>query len=186
MRRALLIAMMVVALGSLAAIGPAAAAKLQAPVVELERVEVQSYFPYADKPARVPLVLAFIFKITNPNNFTVVLEDVKFTYGLEGKPGEFFDLNTPTGVNVMFTPAKKTNQLRIVSVLDSAVVPATLAVSAGYRLQALDLKPQDLVKLWWEQIGDFTFRIRVSEGVANFISEQGAVLTFFEGIFPQK
>lgn len=186
MRKALPIAMMVVFSASWGLIGEAAAEKLQAPIIELERVEVQSYFPYADKPARVPLVLAFIFNIINPNNFTVALEDMKFTYGLEGKPGEFFDLNTPTGANVMFTPAKKTNQLRVVSLLDSAVVPSTLAVSAGYRLQALDLKPQDLVKMWWEQIGDFTFRIRVSEGVANFISERGAVLTTFEAIFPKK
>jgi hypothetical protein len=66
------------------------------------------------------------------------------------------------------------------------VVPATLAVSSGFRIQALELKIPDLVKMWWEQIGDFSFGIRVTEGVANFTSEQGAALATFEGKFPKK
>lgn len=186
MQRAGVVAIMLLIVASVNVTGLAAAAKIEPPTIELERVEVQSYFPYAEKPARVPMVLAFIFNVTNPNTFTVGLEDMKFTYGFEGKPGEYFDLNTPTGYNVMFIPAKKTSQLKVVSVLDSAVVPSTLAVSSGFRLQSLGLKPQDLVKKWWEEIGDFTFGIRVSEGVANFISEQGAVLAFFAGTFPKK
>jgi len=186
MRKALLMAVIMVFMTSLAVTGPAIAAKLQAPTVELERVEVQSYFPWAEKPTRVPLVLAFVFKITNPNSFKVGLEDLKFTYGLEAKPGEYFDLNTPTVYELTYIPGKTTNQLRVVSVLDSMIVPSTLAVSAGARVQALDLKIPDVVKMWWEQIGDFSFGIRVSEGVASFTSEQGGVLVTFEGKFPKK
>jgi hypothetical protein len=186
MRKALLIAIMVVFSAGWGLIGHATAAKLQTPTVDLERVEVQSYFPYAEKPARVPLVLAFIFKITNPNTFKVGLEDLKFTYGFEGKPGEYFDLNTPTVFDTMSIPGKTTNQLRVVSVLDSMVVPSTLAVASGFRIQALELKIPDVVKMWWEQIGDFSFGIRVTEGVASFTSEQGDALATFEGKFPKK
>jgi hypothetical protein len=186
MRKALPIAIMVVFSAGWGLIGHATAAKLQTPTVELERVEVQSYFPYAEKPARVPLVLAFIFKITNPNTFKVGLEDLKFTYGFEGKPGEYFDLNTPTVFDTMSIPGKTTNQLRVVSVLDSMVVPSTLAVASGFRIQALELKIPDVVKMWWEQIGDFSFGIRVTEGVASFTSEQGDALATFEGTFPKK
>jgi len=186
MRKAFLIAIMMVLLASLGVIGPAAAAKLQVPTVGLGRVEVQSYFPWADKPTRVPLVLAFVFTITNPNSFKVGLEDLKFTYGLEAKPGEYFDLNTPTVYELTYIPGKTTNQLRVVSVLDSMIVPSTLAVSAGARVQALELKVPDVVKMWWEQIGDFSFGIRVSEGVANFTSEQGSILVTFEGKFPKQ
>jgi len=186
MRKALLIPIMVVFSAGWGLIGHATAAKLQTPTVELERVEVQSYFPYAEKPARVPLVLAFIFKITNPNTFKVGLEDLRFTYGFEGKPGEYFDLNTPTVFDTMSIPGKTTNQLRVVSVLDSMVVPSTLAVASGFRVQALDLKIPDVVKMWWEQIGDFSFGIRVTEGVASFTSEQGDALAPFEGTFPKK
>jgi hypothetical protein len=186
MRKALLIAMMVVFPASWGLIGQAVAAKLQTPTVELERVEIQSYFPWAEKPTRVPLVLAFIFRITNPNTFMVGIEDMRFTYGFEAKPGEFFDLNSPTLFDTMHIPGKTTNQLRVVSVLDSMVVPSTLAVSSGFRIQALELKIPDLVKMWWEQIGDFSFGIRVTEGVANFTSEQGSALATFEGKFPKK
>jgi len=187
MRRTLLMAMMAMFLaGCGVLIREATEAKLQTPNVELERVEVQSYFPYAEKPVRVPLVLAFVFRITNPNSFKVGLEDLKFTYAFEAKPGEFFDLNTPTVYDTMYIPGKTTNQIRVVSVLDSMVVPATLAVASGARIQALELKPPDVVKMWWEQIGDFSFGIRVSEGVANFTSDQGSTLATFEGVFPKK
>jgi len=66
------------------------------------------------------------------------------------------------------------------------VVPSTLAVAHGHRIQALDLKISDVVKMWWEQIGDFSFGIRVTEGVASFISKEGGVLATFEGKFPKK
>ncbi len=186
MKKALLMAIIAVFMTGLGLTGAATAAKLQTPTVELERVEVQSYFPWAEKPTRVPLVLAFVFTITNPNSFKVGLEDLKFTYGLEAKPGEYFDLNTPTVYELTYIPGKTTNQLRVVSVLDSMIVPSTLAVSAGARVQALELKIPDVVKTWWEQIGDFSFGIRVSEGVANFTSEQGSILAIFEGKFPKK
>jgi hypothetical protein len=186
MRKTLFVRMMVMVLAGWCFMEDAAAAKLQTPTVELERVEVASYFPYAEKPTRVPLVLAFVFRITNPNGFKVGMEDLKFTYGFEAKPGEFFDLNTPTVYEAMYIPGKTTNQLRVVSVLDSMVVPSTLAVSAGFRVQALELKIPDLVKMWWEQIGDFAYRIRVTEGVANFTSERGSTLATFEGTFPKR
>lgn len=186
MRKGLLMAIIMIVTTSLGITGRATAAKLQTPTVELDRVEVASYFPWADKPTRVPLVLAFVFKITNPNDFKVTLEDLKFTYGFEAKPGEYFDLNTPTAYDVMYIPAKTANQLRVVSVLDSMIVPSTLAVSAGARVQALDLKIPEVVKMWWEQIGDFTFGVRVTEGVASFTSDQGDDLAFFEGKFPKK
>jgi len=186
MRKALLMAIIVAFMTSLGVTGHATAAKLKSPTVELERVEVASYFPWADKPTRVPLILAFIFRITNPNDVKVALEDLKFTYGFEAKPGEYFDLNTPTLYDTTYIPAKTTNQLRVVSVLDSMIVPSTLAVSAGARVQALELKIPEVVKMWWEQIGDFSFGIRVSEGVAYITSQEGDDLVFFEGKFPKK
>ena len=186
MRKALLMAIIVAFMTSLGVTSHATAAKLKSPTVELERVEVASYFPWVDKPTRVPLILAFIFRITNPNDFKVGLEDLKFTYGFEAKPGEYFDLNTPTLYDTTYIPAKTTNQLRVVSVLDSMIVPSTLAVSAGARVQALELKIPEVVKTWWEQIGDFSFGIRVSEGVAYITSQEGDDLVFFEGKFPKK
>ena len=157
------------------------------PKVELERVEVASYFPY-DPKVRVPLILAFIFKLENPNDFKVGLESVKFTVGFEaqGKPGEFFNLATPMVYENQFIPAKTANQLRVTTVIDSQVVPGNLAVTSGARLAALGLKAPDLIQYWYEKIGDFPFAIRVSEGSANFTSEKGDTIVAFEGVFPKK
>lgn len=156
-----------------------------APRVELERVEVASYFGYAPPPARVPLVLAFVFNVTNPSGQTVSLEELRFSYAFEAK-GQYFTLNSPAVYEIMHIPAKATNQVRVVSMLDSAIVPATLAVTQGFRLQELGLRGPDVVKEWWEKIGDFSYGIRVSEGVASFVTPGGPALVSFQDSFPRK
>lgn len=165
---------------------PGAVGAPQGPQVRLERVEVASYFPYAAPPARVPLVLAFIYGINNPNDFPVTLEEMKFTVSFEAKPGEYFALNTPVVYETMHIPGKSTNQLRVTAVLDSLIVPGNLAVTSGTRVTALGLKPGDVVKEWWEKIGDFPFGIKVSEGVAMFASPSGSLLVAFEDTFKKK
>jgi hypothetical protein len=161
--------------------------KAIAPRVELERVEVASYFPY-DPKVRVPLVLAFIFKLDNPNDFKVGLESIKFTVGFEAesKKGEFFSLATPMAYDSQYIPGKTANEIRVVTVLDSQVVPGNLAVTSGSRLAALGINAPDLIKYWYEKIGDFPFTIQVSEGSASFTSDQGDVIVGFEGLFPKK
>jgi hypothetical protein len=156
----------------------------QPPQVKLERVEVASYFPYAAPPARVPLVLGFIFNVSNPNDSPVALEEMKFTVSFAAMPGEYFALNTPTVYEKMSIPGKTTNQLRVVAVLDSLVAPGNLAVTSGTRVTALGLKPGDVVKDWWEKIGDFSFGIKVSEGVALF--NGASMVVSFEDTFPKK
>ena len=163
---------------------PGAGGAAQPPQVKLERVEVASYFPYAAPPARVPLVLAFIYKVSNPNDTPVALEEMKFTVSFEAKPGEFFALNTPTVYETMYIPAKTSNELRVITVLDSLIAPGNLAVTSGQRVLALGLKPGDVVKDWWEKIGDFSYGIKVSEGVAMF--NGGSVIVPFEDRFPKK
>jgi hypothetical protein len=158
----------------------------QPPKVELDRVEVASYFPYAAPPARVPLGLAFVFNIENPNETVVALEDFKFTVAFEAAPGQFFPLATPISYERLYTPGHTTNQLRVVTILDSAIVPGTLAVTSGTRLGALNLRAPDVVKNWWEKVGDFAFGIRVIEGTATFSSGDDTKLVTFEGTFPKR
>ena len=152
------------------------------PQVKLDRVEVASYFPYAPPPARVPLILAFVFNVTNPNDHAVTLEELRFAYSFEVK-GQLFALNSPAVYEQQSIPAKATNQLRVVSVLDSAIVPATLAVTQGFRMQELGVIPPDVVKTWWETIGDFGYAIRVSEGVATFTAGKASTLVTFQDTF---
>jgi len=155
------------------------------PQVKLERVEVAAYFPYAPPPARVPLVLAFVFNVTNTGSQTVSLEEFRFSYAFEAN-GQYFTLNSPALYDTIHIPARAANTVRVVSVLDSAIVPATLAVTQGFRLQELGLKGPDVVKQWWETIGDFGYGIRVSEGVASFVTPKGARLVSFQDSFPKR
>jgi len=155
------------------------------PQVKLERVEVASYFPYAAPPARVPLVLAFVFNVTNPNDHAVTLEELRFAYAFEAK-GQFFTLNSPAVYELQSIPGRATNQVRVVSVLDSAIVPATLAVTQGFRMADLQVKAPELVKMWWETIGDFAYAIRVSEGVATFSAGKASTIVTFQETFMKK
>jgi hypothetical protein len=165
---------------------PGAGGPVQSPRVQLDRVEVASYFPYAAPPARVPLVLGFIYSLTNPNDVPVTLEEFKFTVSFEAKPGEYFPLSTPIVYETMQVPGKATNQLRVTVVLDSLIVPGNLAVTSGTRVVSLGLKPGDVVKDWWEKIGDFSFGIKVNEGVAIFSTPGGSTVVPFEDRFPKK
>lgn len=165
---------------------PGAGGSPQSPQVKLERVEVASYFPYAPPPTRVPLVLGFVYDVINPNDFPVALEEMKFTVSFEGKPGEYFALNTPMVYEKMSIPGKTTNQLRVTTVLDSLIVPGNLAVTSGARVTSLGLKPGDMVKDWWEKIGDFNFGIKVGEGVAMFGGPAGNMVVSFEDAFPKR
>ncbi|MBI4587993.1 MAG: hypothetical protein HY725_04085 [Candidatus Rokubacteria bacterium] len=173
-------------LGGCAGMEMATDATTAQPLVKLERVEVAAYFPYAPPPARVPLILAFVFNVSNPGGQTVSLEELRFAYAFEAKAGQYFTLNSPAVYDTVHIPPKATNTVRVVSVLDSAIVPATLAVTQGFRMQALGLKGPDLVKEWWEKIGDFGYGIRVSEGVASFATARGPMLVSFQDSFPKK
>lgn len=153
------------------------------PQVKLERVEVASYFPYAPPPARVPLVLSFVFNVTNPTSRTVTMEELRFSYAFEAKPEEYFTLGSPVHYDTIHIPPQATNKVRVVSVLDSAVVPATLATTQGFRLKELGLKGPDLVKDWWEKSPNFEYGIRVSAGAASFATPKGSILVSFQDSF---
>jgi len=202
MRKILLLLVALLLLVSAGQVGckVAPAGPPQPPKVELMRVEVASYFPPpwtgwpgnpptptpAPPPGiRVPLILGVIFNITNPNDYTVMLDQMKFTVEFEATPNEYFALNTPIAYEKQNIPAKATNQYRVTVVLDSAVVPGNLAVTSGARLSALQLSAAGLVKKWWEEIGDFKFSIKVSGGTADFKSSAGNVMATFEGRFPK-
>jgi hypothetical protein len=156
------------------------------PRVTLERVEVMSYFPWTDLPARTPLALGFVFNIHNPSGYNVMLDNIKFTVSFEAPQNKYIEIATPTYYDRIFFPPNTTNQYRIVSIIDSATIRLTLLVAQAPKIQELKLNPNDLIKSWYSKIGDFGFKIKVSEGMAVFSSEKGDIFVPFEGIFPNK
>ncbi|HET7087204.1 MAG TPA: hypothetical protein VFL17_01000 [Anaerolineae bacterium] len=181
-----------IALGACGAPTPSPA--LQNPTVGLDHVEVASYFPWppppgegtpAPPPVRVPMVLAFIFDIANPNSYPVMLKDLQYTVEFEAAPNAFFPVGNPFAHEDMSIPANSTNQLRVTMVLDSLVTPGNLAVTSGSRLQEMGLSAGEVVQNWWANVGDFTFKIKVTGGSAEFSSSGGNAVVPFEGEYPK-
>ncbi len=189
MRKALWILMMILfCLGGLVACKPGLLPTENAgkPTVTLDRVEIAGSFPWADLPARTPLILAFVFNVTNPSGYNIMLDNIKFAYSFEVNPDYYIEMNVPVAYDRIYFPPNTTSQYRIINTIDSAVVIGKLMVTQGAKLQSMNLKPMDLLKNWYAKIGDFAFGIKVSEGMAVFSTEKGDVFVPFEGKFPKK
>jgi len=158
------------------------------PKITLDRVEIASYFPWVDLPARTPLGLAFVFNVDNPSGYNIMLDNIKFSISFEAAPGKYIEIATPTVYDRVYFPAKATSQYRVVNISDSAVIRLTLLVAQAPKVQELKLDPAALIKDWYTKVGDFAFKIKVHEGMAVFSSEgaKGDFFVPFEGVFPKK
>jgi hypothetical protein len=156
------------------------------PKVTLERVEVVSSFSWVDLPAYTPLALGFVFNINNPSGYNIMLDNMKFAFSFEVTPDTYVEINVPVSYDRIYFPPNTTSQYRIVSIMDSAIVNVKLAITQGSKLQDLNLKPADVLKNWYDKIGDFSFGIKVLEGMAVFSSDKGDIFVPFEGKFPNK
>ena len=156
------------------------------PKVTLERVEVQSYFPWVDLPANTPLGLAFILNVENPSGYNIMLDNIKFTVSFEAAPDKYIEIATPTVYDRIYFAPGTTSQYRVVNILGSGTIRLTLLVAQAPKVQELKLNPADLIKDWYAKVGDFKFGIKVHEGMAVFQTEKGDVFVPFEGKFPKK
>jgi hypothetical protein len=174
--------------------GPAAkmtAAK--APVVKLERIDIASYWGYnldgiLDKDGNLtagrrgsPLVLSFVFAVDNQNSFRIMLDEIKFAVSFEDA-----EINTLAYYDDNFIPAKSIDYFRITGVFDALVVQGNPNVRTSKIREEKKLTQPELVKAWWEGIGDFNFPITVV-GTATFVGPDGKnMIVPFEGTFPPK
>ncbi len=145
------------------------------PVITLKNVEVHKYWGWWYFSAKVnpskgkagnygaPLALAFIFKIKNPNEFAVMMEEMKFTVGFDE-----FDLDTVILQESVWVPAKKTTELRAISVFDGRSALLSLMMTGGYRLKEKGWSPWHALETFWIGIPDFSFPVHVKQGSAVF------------------
>lgn len=168
----------------------------EAPVITLDRVEVASIQPFfvkprvgfkdekdtgKDLPVGSIMSLAYILNIKNPNKEPVMLDEMTFTAEFEG-----FEVNTANVYEDSWIPGGKTNQLRVVLTNEALPTIGSLSVGAGNvaKLQEMKTTPAEIVKKWWETIGDFPFPITVVGGSALFKDEKGKeVQAAFSGKF---
>ena len=176
-----------------------AVAKMKAPVITLERMEVASFQPFFVKP-RVgykdeknpgkvgtygyssTFGLAYIFKIHNPNWTKIMLDELRFTVAFEG-----MEVNTPTVYEDMWIPGRSTSYLRVHVLHEAFVMIVNLMVVPANTLKVKEMGTSQgaLVKKWWDTVGEFGFPIEVRNGTAIFQKGGKEVLSYFTGKFPK-
>lgn len=172
----------------------ASEATFKTPEVTLSQAEVQSYFgywfynnkvqptyPVNGKPGNngAPLIYAFVFNIKNPNDFPVLMDNLKFTVALDG-----FNLNTVGSADQIWIPGGKTSQVRVPCVFGMFEAFLSLGVVGGMDLQKMGKKPWDMLEKWWTTAPDFSFPVEVREGAAVFKADGITKVAAFKAKYP--
>ncbi len=167
------------------------ASNFKNPVISLESFEVPQYDGYwyiskKVKPTKgkagnrgAPLPLSFVFNVTNPNPYPVLLEGVKFTVGFEG-----FDLVTYHNEDALWIPAGKTNQVRATTLITTRSALLSLLVTGGYKLKAKGMNVWQALEKWWKGVPSYTIPVTVHEGAFTFRAGPVVKILPFTATFP--
>ena len=163
----------------------------KSPTVTLSHVELEHYFGWWFYGAKVkpdkgkagnngaPLDYAFIFDITNPNNYPVMLDGFSFSVAFEE-----FGLNRVIAPETMWIPAGKTNQVRVHALFGVRAVQMSLLVTGGFKLKEKGVSFWDLLEKWWTGAPNFSFPLNVNEGSAVFTADGVTRVVPFNATFP--
>ncbi len=174
-----------------AAMQKASDSNFKSPTVTLSHVELEHYFGWWFYGAKVkptkgkagnngaPLDYAFIFEITNPNNYPVMLDGFSFSVALEE-----FDLNRVISPETMWIPAGKTNQIRVHAVFGVRAAQMSLLVTGGFKLKEKGVSFWDQLEKWWTGAPNFSFPLNVNEGSAVFTADGVTRVVPFNATFP--
>jgi len=167
-------------------------ANFKSPVVKLESVQVPSYFgywyydakatPLKGKPGANSAVLpvAFLFNITNPNDYPIKLDGFVFTVAFED-----IDINIVNAYETQWIPSGKTNQFSTVLIVDVQQVLGGLLIANYEKVKAKNTTPWDLLEKWWTEIPNMTVPIEVKRGAATFTADGAQKVVPFTGKFPK-
>ena len=163
----------------------------KSPTVTLSHVELEHYFGWWFYGAKVkptkgkagnngaPLDYAFIFEITNPNNYPVMLDGFSFSVAFEE-----FGLNRVIAPETMWIPAGKTNQIRVHALFGVRAVQMSLLVTGGFKLKEKGVSFWDQLEKWWTGAPNFSFPLNVNEGSAVFTADGLTRVVPFNATFP--
>ena len=163
----------------------------ETPTVALSHVELEHYFGWWFYGAKVeptkgkagnngaPLDYAFVFEITNPNSYPILLDGFSFSVALEE-----FGLNRAISPETMWIPAGKTNQLRVHAMFDVRPVQLSLLVTGGFKLKEKGVSFWDQMEKWWTEAPNFSFPVSVTEGSAVFNADGVTRVVPFNATFP--
>jgi len=167
-------------------------ANFKPPGVSLESVQVTQYNGYWYYDGKVTptkgkagansamLPMAFLFNITNPNEYPVKLDGFGFTVAFEG-----FEVNLVNAFETQWIPAGKTNQLSVMSIVDVQQVLLSLLIPSHEQVKAKNTTPWALLEKWWTEIPNMTVPIEVGKGAATFTADGVQKVIPFTGKFPK-
>jgi hypothetical protein len=162
------------------------------PVISLESVQVTQYNGYWYYDAKITpvkgkpgansamLPMAFLFNITNPNDYSVQLDGFGFTVAFEG-----FEVNMVNAFETQWIPAGKTNQLSVMSIVDVQQVLLSLLIPSHELVKAKNTTPWNLLEKWWTEIPNMTVPVEVRKGAATFTADGVQKVVPFTAKFPK-
>ena len=164
----------------------------KSPTIALEMVQVPSYFgywyydakatPLKGKPGANSAVLsvAFLFNITNPNDYPIKLDGFVFAVAFQG-----IDINIVNAYETQWIPSGKTNQLSTVLIIDVQQVLGGLLVANYQKVKATNTTPWDLLEKWWTEVPNMTVPIEVKIGSATFTADGVQKIVSFTFKYPK-
>lgn len=161
------------------------------PTISLSHVEVPYYVGYYYLSSKVkptkgnagnygaPMMMAFIFDITNNTGYPVELDGFKFSVQFEE-----FEVNTVNSPETMWIPPGKTNQVRVPAIFDTRQTLLTLLLPGAMKLKEKGMSPWAALEKWWTGAPDFAYPISVAEGAAVFKAGDMVRVVPFDATFP--
>jgi hypothetical protein len=167
-------------------------ANFKSPVISFESVQVTQYngFWYYDAKATptkgkagvnsAMLPMAFLFNITNPNDYTVKLDGFACTVAFED-----LEVNMVNAFETQWIPAGKTNQISVMSIIDVQQVLLSLLIPNYELVKAKNTNAWALLEKWWTEIPNMTVPIEVKKGAATFTVDGLQKVVPFTAKFPK-
>ena len=161
------------------------------PVISLSHVEVPyytGYYYFGNKvePTKgkagnygAPMMLAFIYEISNPNDYPVMLDGFSFSVLFDD-----FEVNTVSSPETVWIPPGKTNELRVPAMFDTRQTLLTPLLPGAMKLKEKKLSPWEVLEKWWTGAPDFSFPVSATGGAAVFQAGGVTKVVPFEATFP--
>ena len=142
-----------------------------APKIELEAFEVPFYDGYwyissKTKPTKGDagnrgafLPMSFTFKITNPNQYPINLEEIKYSVVFDKE----FTMITAADQMDNWIPAGKSEEVEITTMITTRSALVGLLLANAVALKARGWKMWDTLEKWWKGVPDGTTPITLTE-----------------------
>ncbi|MFO7985245.1 MAG: LEA type 2 family protein [Desulfatiglandaceae bacterium] len=114
-----------------------------------------------------PLPMSFLFSITNPNEYPIQLNGIRFSVVFD----KDFNLITYNSQDTIWIPAGKTNEVRATTLITARSALLSLMVTGGFKLKERGWSPWDALERWWKGVPDGSVPVDVAEATFTFSAD---------------